>query len=270
LANLKDSNFFSGRRPRVIGHRGAAGAAPENTLVSFERAVADGADIVELDVHATRDGAIVIIHDDTVDRTTDGRGAVKELTLAEIQKFDAGYRFVDDQGEYSFRGRGVAVPTLDALFARLPEVKAIVEIKQIDPPIVSKVIETIRRAGKESQVLLATVQDEIMRAIRRELGDGAALPTGFCRGDVAAFVDCLARGGAPGYRPAGRALQVPPEADGVKLVTAETVAAAHALGLEMFVWTINEPAEMERLLALGVDGIITDYPARLRALVGRR
>ena len=266
----KPSTFFSGPRPRVIGHRGAAGAAPENTLAAFERAVADGAEIVELDVHATSDGEIVIIHDDTVERTTDGRGAVKDLSLAEIQKLDAGYRFVDRQGQYSFRGRGVGVPTLDALFARLPEIKAIVEIKQIDPPIVPKVVATIRRAGKEADVLLATEHDAVMRDIRREVGADAAWTTGFCRGDVAAFVDWLVRGGTTGYRPSGKALQVPPEAEGVKLVTRETVAAAHSLGLELFVWTINEAAEMERLLALGVDGIISDFPARLRALVGRR
>ena len=259
--------FFSGPKPRVIGHRGAAGVAPENTLAAFERAVLDGADIVELDVHRTRDGEIVIVHDDTVERTTDGHGEVKRLTLAELQKFDAGYRFDDEDGRHPFRGQGVVIPTLGDLFTRLPEIKAIVEIKQSDPPIVKDVLDVVHRAGKEADVLLATEHDDIMRDNRAELGADSACATGFCRGEVAAFVGWLTRGAAAGYRPAGAALQVPPEAEGVQLVTAQTLAAAHALGLEIFVWTINEPAEMERLLELGADGIISDYPGRLRAVV---
>ncbi|HEX2385368.1 MAG TPA: glycerophosphodiester phosphodiesterase, partial [Candidatus Binatia bacterium] len=253
--HIHKSLFFSGPKPRVIGHRGAAGAAPGNTLAAFERAVADGADIVELDVHRTHDGEVVIIHDDTVDRTTDGRGAVKRLPLAEIQRFDAGYAFVDDDGRHAFRGRGVVVPTLQQLFTRLPEIKAIVEIKQSNPPIVKDVLDIVRRAGKENDVLLATEHDAVMRDIRAELGADSTCATGFCRGEVAAFVAALMRGAAAGYRPAGAALQVPPEAEGVQLVTAQTLAAAHALGLEIFVWTINDDAEMERLLALGADGI---------------
>jgi glycerophosphoryl diester phosphodiesterase len=263
-------NFFAGPTPRLVGHRGAAGVAPENTLAAFERALADGAEIVELDVHATKDGEVVIIHDETVDRTSDGRGAVKAMSLAEIQKLDAGYRFTGESGDHPFRGKGVTVPTLEGLFTRIPAIKAIVEIKQAEPPIVKKVIETIRGAGKEKDVLLATERDDIMRDIRRAVGTDLACATGFCRGEVAAFVEWLARGAASGYRPLGSALQIPPAAEGVELVTREALAAAHVLGLEIFVWTINEAAEMERLLALGVDGIITDYPARLRALVGRR
>jgi glycerophosphoryl diester phosphodiesterase len=264
------SAFFSGSKPRVIGHRGAAGVAPENTLAAFKRAAAAGAAIVELDVHRTRDGEVVIIHDDTVDRTTDGCGEVKHMTLAELQKFDAGYRFVDENGRHTFRGQGVVVPTLRELFARLPQIKAIVEIKQSDPPIVKDVMDIIHGAGKESDVLLATEHDEVMRAIRAELGADSACATGFCRGEVAAFVGWLMRGAAAGYQPAGAALQVPPQAEGVRLVSAETLAAAHALGLEIFVWTINDTAEMERLLALGADGIISDYPGRLRALADKR
>lgn len=269
-AALERCNFFSGPKPRVIGHRGAAGVAPENTLISFERAIAAGAEIVELDVHATKDGEVVIIHDETVERTTDGRGTLKALSLAEIQKLDAGYRFTDAQGDYPFRGKGIVIPTLESLFRNFPEIKAIIEIKQLDPPIVKTVVNTIRRCGKESDVLLATEHDEVMRDIRREVGTDATWTTGFCRGEVAAFVDWLSRGAGTNYRPLGSALQIPPEAEGVKLVTGETLAAAHALGLEIFVWTINEAAEIERLLKLGADGIITDYPARLRALVGRR
>jgi glycerophosphoryl diester phosphodiesterase len=262
--------FFSGPKPRVIGHRGTAGSAPENTVASFEWAVADGADIVELDVHATREGEIVVIHDDTVDRTTDGSGPVKEMSLAELKRLDAGYRFRGDRGDYPFRGRGVTIPTLAEFLHRLHDIKAIVEIKQSEPSIIDSVLDAARRAGKETDVLLATERDDIMRDIRTALGPNAPIATGFCHGEVAAFVDALARGALAGYRPPGGAFQIPPAFAGVELVTAASVRAAHALGLEIYVWTINDPAEMKRLLDLGVDGIISDYPARVAGPAGRR
>ncbi len=262
--------FFSGPKPRVIGHRGAAGVAPENTVAAFEWAVADRADIVELDVHATRDGQIVVIHDDTVDRTTDGVGAVKNLSLAELKRLDAGYRFRTDADNYPFRGRGVTIPTLAELLHRLRDIKAIVEIKQSEPSIVDRVLTNVRDAGKEDDVLLATERDDIMRDIRAALGPNAPIATGFCHGEVAAFIEALARGAVAGYAPPGGALQIPPAFAGVELVTAASVRAAHALGLEIYVWTVNEPAEIQRLLDLGVDGIISDYPARVAAAAGRR
>ncbi|MGH7770009.1 MAG: glycerophosphodiester phosphodiesterase [Candidatus Binatia bacterium] len=268
-SNPQPCDFFSGPRPRIIGHRGAAGEAPENTLPSFQRALADGAALVELDVRASADGEIVIIHDESVDRTTDGHGAVNDLSLAELKRFDAGYRFTKDAGAtYPYRGQRLEIPTLAELFAFLPEAKAIVEIKQSSPSMVKRVIETVLQAGKERDVLLATEEDRIMTEIRAELGAGdPPMATGFCYGEVAAFVGWLEKGAAAAFRPPGQAMQLPREFQGRTLVSAETVQAAHALDAEMFVWTINDLDEMARVLSLGVDGIITDYPGRLRALL---
>jgi len=261
--------FFSGPKPRLLGHRGAAGEAPENTLVSFERALADGAGFVELDVRGTTDGEVVIIHDATLERTTNGRGRVGRLSLRELKGLDAGYRFTKDGGAtYPYRGQKIEIPTLGELFSTLHQIRAIIEIKQARPPIVNKVIEAVRRAGKEHAVLLATEQNRIMRAIRAELRS-VALPTatGFSYGDVAAFTAWLAGGQRESYSPPGQAMQVPTEYAGMTLVSEQMLQAAHDLGVEMFVWTINDREEMERLLKLGVDGIITDYPSRLSALV---
>jgi glycerophosphoryl diester phosphodiesterase len=269
---LNSYPFFSGAKPRIIGHRGVAGEAPENTLPSFQRAVADGATIVELDVRGTADGEVVVIHDATVNRTTNGRGRASRLTLAEIKRLDAGYRFTKDGGRtYPYRGKRIEIPTLAELFSSLPQIRAIVEIKQSHPPIVKKVVEIVCSAGKEHDVLLATEEDEIMTEIRAALEDSdTPMATGFCYGEVAAFMAWLERGGSETYQPPGHAMQLPCEFGGRTLVSAQTLAAAHDLGVEMFVWTVNEPAEMERLLDLGVDGIITDYPARLRALLGAK
>jgi glycerophosphoryl diester phosphodiesterase len=266
---LKPLPFFSGAKPRVIGHRGAAGKAPENTLPSFQRALADGAALVELDVRASADGEIVIIHDETVDRTTDGRGGVNDSRLAALKRLDAGYRFTQDAGAtYPYRGQRIEIPTLAEFFAALPEARAIVEIKQSSPSMVKRVVETVLRAGKERDVLLATEDDGIMAEIRAELGAGdPPIATGFCYGEVAAFVGWLEKGAAETFRPPGQAMQLPCEFQGRTLVSPGTVQAAHALGVEMFVWTINDLDEMARLLSLGADGIITDYPGRLRALL---
>jgi glycerophosphoryl diester phosphodiesterase len=262
--------FFSGPKPRVIGHRGAAGVAPENTVAALEWAVADRADIVELDVHATRDRQIVVIHDETVDRTTDGVGAVKDMSLAELKRLDAGHRFKSDADEYPFRGRGVTIPSLAELLHRLRGIKAVVEIKQSEPPIVDRVLRIVRDAGKEDDVLLATERDDIMGDIRAALGPNAPIATGFCHSEVASFIETLAHGDLAGYIPPGGAFQIPPAFAGIELVTPASVRAAHALGLEIYVWTVNEATEIKRLLDLGVDGIISDYPARVAAAAGRR
>ena len=264
--------FFSGAKPRIFGHRGAAGEAPENTLVSIQRALADGAGFVELDVRGSADGEVVIIHDATVERTTDGRGRVTRLNLRKLKGLDAGYRFTKDGGAtYPYRDKKVEIPTLNELFSTFPQIRAIIEIKQAGPRIVKKVIEAVCRAGREGDVLLATEEDRIMEEIRAEIRErGLPLATGFSYGEVATFMGWLAGGMREAYRAAGQAMQLPCEFAGMTLVSEQTLKAAHELGVEMFVWTINDAAEMERLLRLGVDGIITDHPARLRALVAGR
>jgi glycerophosphoryl diester phosphodiesterase len=241
--------------------------APENTLEAFRAGLAAGADRLELDVHATADGTVVVLHDESVDRTTDGTGPVRSLSLAALRRLDAGYRFRGLDGTYPFRDRGVRVPTLAELLEACPQAPLNIEVKQANPPIVATVLSTLDRHGARDRTLLAAADDAIMATIR------AAAPgvlTSFATGEVADFVFRLRDGRLADYQPAGVALQVPPAYEGTEIVTAESVAAAHAAGLEVHVWTINEVAEMERLVALGVDGIMTDFPARAAVLLGRR
>jgi len=261
--------FFDGEKPRIIGHRGTSGEAPENTLPSFQKALDDGATFLELDVQGTKEGEVVILHDATLGRTTNGHGQVKRHTLAELKRLDAGYWFTRDGGKsYPCRGQKIEIPTLRELFGALPRLRAIIEIKQARPAIVKKVVETVRQTGKEGQLLLATENDRIMEEIRGELKtSGLPIATGFSYGEVAAFMAWLAGGKRDGYAPAGQAFQIPCEYNGITLVSERTLQAAHDLGTEMFVWTVNDKEEMARLLELRVDGIITDYPARLRDLV---
>lgn len=261
------SHFFSTPRPRVFGHRGAAGLAPENTLPSFALALALGADILEFDVHGTKDGEVVIFHDPTLDRTTNGEGEIREHTLAQLRRLDAGFHFTRDGSDYPFRGNGIRVPTLTEWLTAFPHALANVEIKQGEPGIAEEVVAILRRHQAEDRFLLAAERDAIMSEVRRCAG---GILTGFCVEEVVDFIGRLQGGSFDGYAPQGKALQIPVHYGDIPLVTAESVAAAHAAGLEVHVWTINDAEEMRRLLDLGVDGIISDLPGLARRICDAR
>jgi glycerophosphoryl diester phosphodiesterase len=258
------TDCFAGPIPRVFGHRGAAGLAPENTLPSFALGLALGADVLELDVHASRDGVIVVAHDPTLERTTNGTGEVREHAWSVLQQLDAGYQFTRDGNDYPYRDQGVRLPTLEAVLRQFPNTQCNIEVKQQEPPIVEEVVRIINRLNATSRVMLAAEHDTIMQEIRRHAG---AIPTSFSAAEVADFIGRLTGSNLGDYRPAGRALQIPPSFGDIELVTAESVAAAHRCGLEVHVWTINDRNEMERLLGLGVDGIMSDLPGLARSVV---
>jgi glycerophosphoryl diester phosphodiesterase len=219
-------------------------------------------------VHATADGHVVVLHDPTLERTTDGGGPVQALTLAELERLDAGHRFTAPDGSYPYRGQGIRVPTLRQVLAAHPGVPLNIEVKQDDPPIVGRVLEDLDAFGARERTLLAAEHHHIMERIRAEAPD---VVTSASSAEVADFVFRFRDGRlADDYDPVAVALQVPPEFGDTAIVTAESVAAAHALGLEVHVWTINDEARMRALLALDVDAIMTDFPARGAAVLGRR
>jgi len=218
-------------------------------------------------VHATADGVVVVLHDETLERTTDGTGPVRALPLAAVERLDAGFRFRAPDGTYPYRDRGLRVPTLTALLEAFPGVPLNIELKQQAPAIEAAVLATLDRFAARERVLLAAEDAAIMARIRAAAPD---VVTSFSAAEVADFVYRLRDGRLGDYRPPGVALQVPPAFRDTAIVTAESVAAAHALGLEVHAWTINDEAEMERLLDLGVDGIMTDFPARGSAVLRRR
>ncbi len=218
-------------------------------------------------MHATADGVVVVLHDETLERTTDGTGPVRALPLAAVERLDAGFRFRAPDGTYPYRDRGLRVPTLTALLEAFPGVPLNIELKQQAPAIEAAVLATLDRFAARERVLLAAEDAAIMARIRAAAPD---VVTSFSAAEVADFVYRLRDGRLGDYRPPGVALQVPPAFRDTAIVTAESVAAAHALGLEVHAWTINDEAEMERLLDLGVDGIMTDFPARGSAVLRRR
>jgi len=254
--------FFALRRPLAIGHRGCAGEVPENTLASFERAVADGAVVIETDVHLSRDHVPVLLHDDDVARVTDGRGAVRDLDWAAIRRLDAGFHFVAPDGSTPFRGAGLRIPSLAEALDALPGVRFNVELKEDRPGIAECVLGVIRDAGHEELTLVTSGEDRLMGKLRGAVRrSGASVAIGACTGDIARFVRAARDGIAPPPEP--MALQIPADFAGAPLVTPALLAAAHARDVHVHVWTINDPIEIAALLELGVDGVISDYPARV-------
>jgi len=262
--------YFDVPVPIVIGHRGCAGEAPENTLAAFESGLAAGAAILESDIHLSRDGVPVLIHDDVVDRVTEGTGSVADLSLDEIQRLDAGHRFTRDGGRtFPFRGRGVRIPTFEEALRAFPGVRFNIEIKSDRPGSVEATVDLVMRNRREASTLLTAAEEPLMSRLRRHLAErDAPLAQGACTADVLAVIRSCADGSKPDT-PA-MALQIPDEFAGRPLITPALVEHAHRYGIQIHVWTVNETDAMASLLDLGVDGLVTDYPARMLALIAAR
>jgi len=248
----------------LVAHRGGARLAPENTLVAFRQAVDTWwADMLEMDAHLTRDGHVVVIHDATVDRTTNGSGRVADLTLSEIQALDAGYRFQDAQGAHTFRGKGAIVPTMAEVLTAFPGVWINVECKCAE--VAKPLADVVSTHAAQDRVLIAAEREALRRGARGHTG-----PWGLSREQGLLFW-LLHRlpGGGP-YVPRADVLQVPEIWRGRRIVTPRFVREAHRRNLPVQVWTVNTMEDMRRLLDWGVDGIQTDRPDLLSALLVER
>jgi glycerophosphoryl diester phosphodiesterase len=257
-------------QPLFFAHRGGASLAPENTLAAFERGVALGADALELDIQTTREGEIVVIHDPTVDRTTSGTGPVSAYSLDELRRLDAGYRFTPDGGRtFPFRGQGISVPTLCEVFERFAGTRVNIDLKQSSPARERRLWELIQEYSVEDEALVAS-GDLHAPIVRFRRLTGGRVATSASVPEIRRFVLAAAVHVGRWLRPAYDALQVPETYRGIRVVSRTTVAAAHRLGLDMHVWTVDACADMERLLDLGVDGIMTDRPDLLAKVLARR
>lgn len=259
-ASSARSVFFEDRVLN-IAHRGGGRLRPEHTLVAYENALAVGADVVELDLHATADGVIVVLHDATVDRTTDGTGVVRQMTYEEIRRLDAGYRFTRDGGAtYPWRGMGLTIPTLDEALDLLADVPLSVEIKQVTPPIAEHVAAKFVEYGAIEHAVFASFDARPTEAIRALAPEALSAFTGQ---EIVEF-GLLTDETLPEYRPPSMFVQPP-----WQLIEPSFMARADALGLKVHPWTINNRDEMQRLIEAGVGGIFTDDPALLAELLAR-
>jgi glycerophosphoryl diester phosphodiesterase len=259
--------YFDLPRPVSIAHRGCAGEAPENTIAAFERALAQGAHVLESDIHLTRDGIPILIHDAIIDRVTEASGSVADFSADELRRFDAGYHFSPDGGQtHPARNQGVRIPSLEEAFCHFPDTRFNLELKAPGRRLIEATLELVAKHRREAITLLTAGDDGIMARLRDRLVDLAnPIAQGASESDIKEFVSCAAAGTEP--PPGPMALQIPPDFGGQPLVNAPLIEFAHARGVQVDVWTINDPAEMRRLLDLGADGIITDYPGRLAEVI---
>ncbi len=261
-----DTDFFTPALPRVFGHRGSAGTHPENTLESFRAAVAGGVEYLELDIHMTRDGELVVSHDDHLERNCGRAEVIREMTYADLATADAGRMFTLDGVTFPFRDKGIRVPRLAEVLAAFPKLRTVVEIKQIAPSVVAPMLDLIDRAGMHRNVLVASEHQQPLDEVRRLAPN---IPTNFSYLEAGVFIQAMGTHDA-NYHPPADAVQISHFYENWELVTRQSVEFAHRLGIEIHVWTVNEEAEMSELLDMGVDGLISDYPQRALNLIHKR
>lgn len=238
----------------LVAHRGGAKLAPENTMAAFRQAVTGyGADMLELDVHLSRDGEVVVIHDDTVDRTTDGAGPVAGLSWAELRELDAGHHFVDLTGEHSFRDQGVGIPRFEELLTALPGTRLNVECKCAE--VARPLVEVIGAHGAHHRVLVAAGDEENRRG-----AVGYPGPWGASTEQIRPFYLLHRWPFGVFYTPAADVLQIPESWEGRQILTPTFLREAHRRNIPVHLWTVDDPQDMARLLEMGVDAIQTDRP----------
>lgn len=248
--------FFQRGRPRIFAHRGGSALAPENTLAAFELGLAAGADGFELDVHLSADGVPVVVHDPTLDRTTNAAGPVAARTAAELARVDAGSQFAGPRDNFPFRGQGCGIPTLRDVLLRHRGVPIIVEMKIDSDGMGLRVADDIRATGAEAAVCVAGYGGASAAAVRRALPHVA---TSACHVEVRLAV-YRSWGGWPVKRPPFGGYQVPEHAGRIRIVSPRFIRHAHAADLEVQVWTVDTKDDMERLLGWGADALISNRP----------
>ena len=254
--------------PLVIAHQGGDDLFPSSTRFAYDAAATMGVDVLEMDVHLTSDGRLVVIHDATVDRTTEGTGDVAALTSSDLAALDAAYDWSPGREGRSFpyRGRGYGVPLLVDVLADHPDMPLVIEIKPTGSETAEALCATLRQVGRAEDAVVGSFHADASAAFRTACPEVATSAT---PNEVRAFL-VLARARLAGpYRPPFEALQVPVREGSIEVITPAFVRTAHAKGVQVHAWTIDERDEMDRLLDLGVDGLITDRPDRALRATGR-
>ena len=251
--------------PLLIAHRGGSALLPENTLIAFQEAAHRWqADMIELDVRASADGHCVVIHDATVDRTTSGSGYVAQMTLAELQALDAGYHFTRDGGvTFPLRGQAARIPTIDEVLTALPGVRFTVELKSADAQ--APLFRAVAAHNLADRVIAAGERN----AYRTMFNSYAGPKSASLEEALPFLVLHRCHLGRFGRIPAD-VVQTCEVYRGRRILTPRLVRDFHRAGVLVHVWTVNEIADMERLLDWGVDGLVTDRPDRLAGLLHRR
>ena len=256
--------YFAGTGFLVIAHRGGRGMGPENTLPLFREAVAAGADVLEMDVRLSADGVLVVHHDRRVRRTTGATGRVDSLTAAQLQALDAGFGWTRDGRSYPFRGKGYRIPRLAEVLRAFPGQRMLIELKPRLRRAAEALCGEIRGAGMQYRVAVAGFDGGTVGAFRSLCPE---VPTSAAGGEVIAWKALHLLGLGNLYAPEFALFAVPERVGRLRVVDRGFASRARERNLPVQVWTVNETEEMQRLIDLGVNGILTDRPGRLLELL---
>lgn len=253
--------------PLVIAHQGGDGVWPGETMLAYQNAVDLGVDVLEMDIHISADGVLVLMHDETVDRTTNGGGEIEAMTLAELKQLDAAYDWSPDEGKtFPYRGQDIQIATLEEIFQAFPDMRMTIEIKKTNASMAKPFCDLIREYNMQDKVLVASFHDERLKEFRAECPE---IATSSAKNETTVFVLLAKAYLGSFYSPKFHSLQVPEESGGITVMTPAFVRAAHERNLAVEPWTINDEETMRKFIAWGVDGIITDRPDLLMKVLGR-
>ena len=260
-----DTPMLLSTRPLAIAHRGGARLRPENTLTAFEHAISLGVDAIECDVRLSSDGEPVLIHDDTLDRTTDATGSVAAMTASELARVDAAFHFDAEHG-FPFRGGGHGVPRLFDLLRRTAPVPVIVEIKGDDTRAVGPVIDVIAATGAAARVVVGGFSHAVLTAVRSTAPD---MVTSASQVEIVSAMRRAMVWLGP-RRPAFRLVQAPLRLRGRQVLTRALVRRLRGSGFPVHAWIVDEPGDMAMVLDWGVTGLISDRPDRAVHAISER
>jgi glycerophosphoryl diester phosphodiesterase len=264
LEGRSERPYFAREKPIRLAHRGSRLLWPENTWRAFDGAIEGlGYTYVETDIRVTRDGVVVVFHDETLERTTNGVGKVSEWDWGDLRHLDAGYRFSPDDENYPSRGTGVVISRLDDTFDRYPDVCFNIDLKA--PRSEWAVAEVIARTEATDRVLVGSFNDRRIARLRRITKGSVATAAGPSASVAMYAASRLGRT----IRRNVDAYQLPMKIRG-GAVDQKLVHAVHESGAQLHVWTVNEPDQMHDLLDIGVDGIVTDRPDLLNIVLEER
>jgi glycerophosphoryl diester phosphodiesterase len=274
---MRDYPFFShvdNEKVLVLAHQGGDGEWPSNTMLAFQNAADLGVDVLEMDVHMSSDGEIVVIHDDTVDRTTDGSGEVSAMSLAELQALDAGYDWPTVEGHpdlgtenHPYRGQGVTIPSLEEIFIAFPNYPMSIEIKQDTPSMAEPLCALIREYEREDWVIIPSFSEKAMREFRAACPEVATMGV---ESEVRLYFILNTAMISGTWQPSTQAFAVPEYFGDLHVLTPSFVANSKEHNVRVYPWTINSEEDMRRMIDLGVDGLITDYPSLAMEIINRQ
>lgn len=265
--------FVHAKRPMVMAHRGDSANIPENTLESFQDAYKLNVDVIETDVRLTKDGQFVFFHDPKVNRTTNKKGKISDFTLEELKQLDAGYNYKDSNGNYPFRGKGLRICSLKEIIPLFPNVKFNMDIKDKDPKAPQILAEVLKELKVEERVQVGSFHQKQIDAFRKlskcPTSAGPKETLEFRKISMKWVKDhkeklnqdiSLSQEDIFNHALDYVSLTIPEKLGPLKVITEDMIKFAHKIGIAVFVWTVNDPIQMRKLINWGVDGIFTDVP----------